>query len=137
MTRRPAALAGVALSALLLSGCASDPRTELRSLVETITAEANDRDAAGVRSAVEDLLRRLDEAVRAGDLTEAEAATVRERALAVQAARRSSAARRSAAACSASRAARSASACCSASRARCSASRRARTSGSISSAGSR
>jgi hypothetical protein len=85
MSLRPASLAVPLLVGALLTGCASDPRADLRSLVEDITLEANDRDAAGVRSGVERLLSAVDRAVREGAISDAEAAVLRDRALAVQA----------------------------------------------------
>jgi colicin import membrane protein len=87
VTRRTsAAVLSAGLAGVLLTGCAADPKAELRASVESITADANDRDARGVRDGVADLLRRIDDAERAGDLTAAEAATMRDRAAAVQAA---------------------------------------------------
>jgi hypothetical protein len=79
------ALLPVLVSAGLLAGCGGDPRADLRGLVEGITLEANDRDADGVRRGVEDLLAHLDDAVASGDLSESEAAALRDQALALQA----------------------------------------------------
>ena len=73
-----------AVSVLLLAGCAADPRAEIRALVEDVTVEANERDADGVRAAVDDLVLAVDSAVAAGDLPEDEAAAIRAAALAVQ-----------------------------------------------------
>lgn len=86
MTASPVALAvgGSVLSGLLLTGCAADPRDEIRALVEDVTTEANARDADGVRTAVADLVVAVDNAESAGDLPEAEAQAIREAALAVQ-----------------------------------------------------
>lgn len=81
---RNSALGGV-LATVLLSGCGTDPQDELQALVGDVVVEANDRDAAGVRSTVEELLGRIDAAVAAGDLTAGEAEALREHALAVQA----------------------------------------------------
>lgn len=80
-----AVVGGAALSGLLLAGCSADPREEIRALVEDVTAQANERDADGVRSAVDELVVAVDSAVAAGDLPEAEAAEIRSAALAVQA----------------------------------------------------
>ena len=79
------ALAVAGLTAALLTGCAAEPEDDVRALVEDITTEANERDADGVRTRVGDLLGALDDAVASGDLTDADAAVLRERALAVQA----------------------------------------------------
>lgn len=86
MTASPVAVAvgGSVLSGLLLAGCAADPREEIRALVEDVTAEANERDADGVRTAVAELVVAVDNAESAGDLPEAEADAIREAALAVQ-----------------------------------------------------
>ncbi|MFP5219056.1 MAG: hypothetical protein ACLGIG_04865 [Actinomycetes bacterium] len=81
---RPVAISGSVLSALLLAGCAEDPRGEIRALVEDVTVEANERDADGVRTAVDELVVTVDSAVAAGDLPESEAAVIRSAALAVQ-----------------------------------------------------
>jgi hypothetical protein len=86
VTRRAAAGAGALAAVVLLTGCAADPRAELRAAVEGITADANDRDADGVRRGVDDLLGRIDSAERDGAATPQEAAVMRDRALAVQAA---------------------------------------------------
>lgn len=78
------ALLALALGAGLLTGCGAQ-EDRVRGLVETITVAANQRDAAGVRTGVDDLLTELDAAVRAGDLSAQQAAAVRERAVAVRA----------------------------------------------------
>ena len=72
--------------ALLLTGCGGDPGAELRDAVADLTASANGRDAEGVRSDVDTVLERLDDALRAGDITPEQGAIIRDRALAVQAA---------------------------------------------------
>lgn len=78
---------GTALAAvLLLSGCAGDVRGDLRALVGDVTVSANAGDADAVRRGVSQLLARLEDAVRGGDVTPAEAEVIRDRALAVQAA---------------------------------------------------
>lgn len=79
------ATGGSVLSALLLSGCATDPRDEIRALVEDVTVEANELDADGVRTAVDDLVVTVDSAVAAGDLPADEGEALRAAALAVQA----------------------------------------------------
>lgn len=80
-----AAVPGLA-AVLLLSGCAGDVRGDLRELVSDITVSANARDADEVRRGVDQLLERLDDALRGDDVTPAEAEVIRNRALAVQAA---------------------------------------------------
>lgn len=65
--------AGALAVLLLASGCGVDARGELRSAVENITVDANARDADAVRTGVQDLLQRLEQAVRDGDVTRAEA----------------------------------------------------------------
>jgi hypothetical protein len=71
-----AAVPTAVCAALLLTGCATDVRGELRKEVADITEAANDRDADGVRREVEDLDGALDDAVRSGELTSAEAAAI-------------------------------------------------------------
>ena len=71
---------------LLLTGCAGNAGSELRAAVAELTDAANRQDASGVRNAVDDVLARLPEAQRAGDVSPEGAAAIRERALAVQAA---------------------------------------------------
>jgi hypothetical protein len=79
------AVPAVLVTALLLAGCGTDERDELRALVEGITLEANDGDADGVRRGTEDLLARLDDAVASGALSSDEAALLRDRAQALRA----------------------------------------------------
>jgi hypothetical protein len=73
---RAAVPAAVLCSAVLLSGCAADARGELRKQVADVTQAANAGDADGVRREVDDLDGALDDAVRSGELSSAEAATI-------------------------------------------------------------
>lgn len=73
-------LLAVPLALLLLTGCASSPETEVREGVRDVIAAANDQDADAVRSAVDDLLSTLRTQVGSGELTDAEAAPVRDAA---------------------------------------------------------
>ena len=68
----------VLAGSLLLSGCASDVRGELRRTVANITEDANAGDADRVRSGVDELLDQVDDAVRANDIDPAEAARITE-----------------------------------------------------------
>ena len=61
---------------VLLAGCATDGRAQVRDAVEGVTAAANERDADGVRDAVDDLLAELDSQVASGELQSPEAARV-------------------------------------------------------------
>lgn len=76
-TSRPAgrrrALVALPLAAVVLAGCAADPRVELRDLVEDVTAAANDRDAAGLRRAVDALIAEVEKQRRDGVLGPTEA----------------------------------------------------------------
>lgn len=74
----------VAAGVLLLSGCTSDVRGELRDAVADVTAEANDRDADGVRRAVDVLLGRVSQARADGAISADEAGNIERIALAVQ-----------------------------------------------------
>ena len=69
---------------VLLTGCASSPEAEVREGVRDVLAAANDQDADAVRTAVDDLLSTLRTQVGSGDLTDAEAAPVRDAALAIR-----------------------------------------------------
>ena len=80
MSRR---LLAVPLALLLLTGCASSPEAEVREGVRDVIAAANDQDADAVRSAVDDLLSTLRRQVGSGELTDAEAAPVRDAARAI------------------------------------------------------
>jgi outer membrane biosynthesis protein TonB len=72
------------LGLLLLTGCASSPEAEVREGVRSVLAAANDQDADAVRTAVDDLLATLREQVGSQELTDAEAAPVRDAALAIR-----------------------------------------------------
>ena len=72
------------LALLLLTACASSPEAEVRGGVRDVIAAANDQDADAVRAAVDDLLSTLRTQVGSGDLTDAEAAPVRDAALAIR-----------------------------------------------------
>jgi len=85
VTRARTGALGLAL-VLALSGCAGSGGAALRDATADLTAAANGGDADGVRSAVDEVLARLDDAQRSGDVTPQGAAVIRERALAVQAA---------------------------------------------------
>lgn len=87
-SRELAACAAVPAAALLVAGCGSgdDPRPQLQAGVQRVTAQANARNADGVRAAVDDLLRRTDAAVRSGGLSAAEATRLRSTAQQVRAA---------------------------------------------------
>ena len=85
MRRRRLAAVGLT-GVLVLTGCGGDPGADLRNAVADLTASANGRDADGVRSDVQTVLDRLDDAQRSGDITPEQAAVIRDRALAVQAA---------------------------------------------------
>jgi outer membrane biosynthesis protein TonB len=74
----------VPLALLLLTGCASSPEAEVREGVRDVIAAANDQDADAVRGAVDDLLSTLRTQVGSGELTDAEAAPVRDAALAIR-----------------------------------------------------
>lgn len=71
-------------TAALLAGCSGGP--QLQALVEDVTVAANERDADGVRSAVEELLGEIDAAQRSGDVTPERAEALRAAALQVEAA---------------------------------------------------
>ncbi len=79
-------LALAVTTALMLTGCAADPTSTLRGDVSDVIVRANSNDAAGVRSAVDQLLNTIREQVGSGDLTQPRGAQLRELALAVQAA---------------------------------------------------
>lgn len=81
---RVAAPVALAATAALLAGCSSGP--QLPALVEDVTVQANERDADGVRSAVEELLGEIDAAQRSGDVTPERAEALRAAALQVAAA---------------------------------------------------
>ena len=81
---RRSALTAVLAAGLLLTGCSSDVRGQIRGEVADITRDANARDAGAVRRGVDDLLALLDDAVRSGELTSAEAAEVAAAATAVR-----------------------------------------------------
>lgn len=84
MTRRAVA---AALSVLVLAGCGTagtGSRVDLRADVRQITAQANARDAAGVRAGVDSLLRRIDAALASGQLSSADAARLRATAQSVR-----------------------------------------------------
>lgn len=81
---RPRAAAATAVAVVLLSGCGTDARAQLRTQVQTITTHANARDASGVRTSVDALLRNVDDAARRGSLTPAEADRLRRTAQAVR-----------------------------------------------------
>lgn len=82
MTRRAVA---AALTVLALAGCGTaGSRVDLRAEVQQITAQANARDAAGVRTGVDSLLRRIDAAVASGQLSSADAARLRATAQSVR-----------------------------------------------------
>ena len=83
MTARRLA-AAVVVGVLLLSGCGSDVRGELRDAVADVTAEANNRDADGVRRAVDVLLGRVSQARADGAISAEEAGNIERIALAVQ-----------------------------------------------------
>jgi outer membrane biosynthesis protein TonB len=74
----------VPVALLLLTGCASSPEAEVREGVRDVIAAANDQDADAVRGAVDDLLSTLRTQVGSGELTDAEAAPVRDAALAIR-----------------------------------------------------
>jgi outer membrane biosynthesis protein TonB len=59
-------------AALVLTGCASDARGDLREAVADLTADANAGDAAAVRSGVDAFLALVDRAVRDGEIDTAE-----------------------------------------------------------------
>lgn len=59
----------VPLLAMVLSGCATDPVTQIRDDVEAVIVAANGSDAAGVRRAVDDLLRTVSEQRSSRELT--------------------------------------------------------------------
>jgi outer membrane biosynthesis protein TonB len=82
--RRAAAVAGAGALALVLAGCASSPRSELRDASREVLAAANDRDADATAAAADELLSVLRSQVASGDLTDAEAEPLRAAALAVR-----------------------------------------------------
>ena len=82
--RRVAAVAGAGALALVLAGCASSPRSELRDASREVLAAANDRDADATAAAADELLSVLRSQVASGDLTDAEAEPLRAAALAVR-----------------------------------------------------
>ena len=73
MLRPRSAAVVLPLLAVLLAGCASDPRAELRDAVADAIEEANDGDASGLRGALSNLRAEIDSQVRDGDLPAAEA----------------------------------------------------------------
>lgn len=79
--RLPRLLAVVPVLALTLTACGSDPGTELRDDVESVTLAANDGDADAVRAAVEDLLSTIRAQVASRELPREEAERLRAIAL--------------------------------------------------------
>ncbi len=70
-----------ALAVLALAGCASSsPKARLRERLDAVTTAANDRDAAGLRTAVGDFLAAVDQQSKAGDIASTEADRLRARA---------------------------------------------------------
>ena len=62
----------VPVLALTLTACSGEPRDELRGDVEAVTLAANDRDAAGLRSAVTELRSTIRAQVASGELERGE-----------------------------------------------------------------
>lgn len=67
--------------ALTLTACGSNPASELRADVEAVTLAANDRSAAGVRDAVDELLATIRAQVASNELDRAEGERLRAIAL--------------------------------------------------------
>ena len=75
----------IALTAVLLAGCAADGEDQVRDNVAAVTEAANGRDAVGLRSAVDRLVVAVEAQVSAGELDAAEGARIVAAARQVQA----------------------------------------------------
>lgn len=82
---RRRAAAGVSLAVMLLAGCASDPRADLRDRVADVIAAANDGDPDAVRRTAEALISEVQAQATTGDLGGTEANALLELARQVQA----------------------------------------------------
>ena len=65
---RSRALLALPLALALLTGCASGGENELRDLVDQATAQANDRDADGLRRTADALIAEVQDQIRSSEL---------------------------------------------------------------------